>query len=328
MPRISIIVPVYKVEKYLEECIESILQQTFTDYELILIDDGSPDNCGKICDHYKLKDSRIKVIHQCNNGLSSARNAGLDTIEGEYISFIDSDDIVSSYYLEELYRLLISNNADIAVCNGVGFKSIEELNGFRSNHHRQQTCLNNREAVLLMYNNDTDRLPITAWGKLYKKELFDKLRFPVGKIHEDEFLIPIVIYKAKKIIWIKDSIYGYRERKDSIMHRRFSLIRYDAIEAFESCEVFFNSINEKQIADVIQKWELLTIAHFSLLARKVGIYKMLPMKYRMSRVRAFYTMKTFLSYDVYSYRLAKIYPLYISIEAHIRRLLQMIGLVK
>ncbi len=121
MPEISIILPIYKVEKYLPACVDSILEQTFTDFELIMVDDGSPDRCEAICEDYAKKDERIRVIWQENQGLSGARNTGLDAAVGKYITFVDSDDVVNIYYLEELLQALIGNKADVSVCNYLAF---------------------------------------------------------------------------------------------------------------------------------------------------------------------------------------------------------------
>ena len=327
MPIISVIVPVYKVEKYLEECIDSILFQTFADYELILIDDGSPDRCGEICDWYAKKDKRIKVIHQENKGLSAARNAGLDIAESDYITFIDSDDIVSIHYLEDLYQSLCLYNADITVCNIEDFST--EIEFERNGLLKNKFCLmSNKDAVFSLYSENVDRIFSSAWGKLYKKELFEKIRFPISKIFEDQFVIPIIFYNSKKVIWIDKKLYGYRQREGSIIRSGFSLKHYDDIEAMENCITYFESVFEFEIVESAKLKKKSLLAYYSLLSRKAGIYQNLPKKYQMSRVYAIYTMKRFLPYNVYSYRLAKIYPQYISIEAHIRRLLQMIGLIK
>ncbi len=325
MPKISVLVPVYKIEDYLCECIDSILAQTFTDFELILVDDGSPDQSGIICDNYAKTDSRIKVIHQQNSGISAARNAALDYSMGDYITFVDSDDVISIFYLEDLHNLLERYDADIVVCDSNSFRRLEEFNlAIRSDI--KPIVLDKKEAVLSLYDTVPSRMSVTAWGKLFKRDLFSKVRFSLGKIHEDQYIIPIVIHGSSKVVWIRDGLYGYRIREDSIMHRAFSVKRYDDIEAVETCIAFFNSISEIELADaaVKRKSELMTF--YSLLARKDGIYWEIPKKYRISRWRAIYIMRKTLPYDVYSYRLAQIYPRFVSIEAYFRRFLQMIGL--
>ena len=327
MPRISVIVPIYKVEKYLQECIESILAQTYIDFELILIDDGSPDCCGEICDAYVKRDKRIKVIHQQNKGLSAARNAGLDIAECDYITFIDSDDIVSIHYLEILYQSLCLFNADISVCNKEDF-STEIIFGYNDSVKNKSCLLNKKDAVLSLYSENIDRLFSSAWGKLYKKELFEKIRFPVGKIYEDQYIIPIIFYNSNTVVWTSKKLYGYRQREGSIIRRGFSLKHYDDIGAIENCISYFESVFEFEIVEAAKLKKKSLLAYYSLLSRKAGIYQNLPKIYKMSRVHAIYIMKKLLPYDVYSYRVAKIYPRYISIEAHIRRLFQIIGLIK
>ena len=155
MSLISIIIPVYKVEKYIHRCVDSILAQTFTDFELILVDDGSPDNCGKICDEYAEKDSRIVVIHQENGGLSAARNAGLDWVfehsDSQWISFVDSDDYVYPHYLEKLYQAVVENNTNISMCNFVNFSdSVPEC----SLNEKESRIISGLEACNKIYNND------------------------------------------------------------------------------------------------------------------------------------------------------------------------------
>ena len=177
---ISVIVPIYKVEKYLHKCIDSILAQTYTNLEIILVDDGSPDNCGKICDEYAAKDSRIKVIHQPNGGLSAARNAGLDIATGDYIGFVDSDDYIAPDMYEKLYNALVKNDADMAICDYQRFGNelpydemsltTEVITGLQA-MEKQNTVINCSFVV--------------AWSKLYKSFIFSNVRFPVGKINED-----------------------------------------------------------------------------------------------------------------------------------------------
>ena len=182
-PVISIIVPVYKVEKQLNKCIESILNQTFKDYELILVDDGSPDNCGHICDEYEKKDSRIKVIHKKNGGLSDARNAGLDIALGKYIGFVDSDDIIHPQMYEKLYNCINKSNLDIVQCKFKRFKSIEEININISDSELNFKEYNSQDAIIDLIDNN--KINVNAWNKLYKRELFQNERYPKGKIHED-----------------------------------------------------------------------------------------------------------------------------------------------
>ena len=325
MVEISVIVPVYKVERYLCECIDSILQQTFREFELILIDDGSPDRCGQICDEYAKADDRVRVIHQKNGGLSAARNAGLDLADGEFITFVDSDDILNRYYLQKLYEALTEYNADVAVCDSCNIVHKEDFQCPVTDRTTPCILMGHIEAVKSIYQYDKEQLPITVWGKLYKKELFANLRFPVGMIHEDEYLTPRLLYLSKRVIWIRQALYGYRQREESTMNRKFSIIRYDGIKAVDMCIEYFKSISEMEIAEVMKNRRNEIVAYFSFLARGAGIYRNVPVEYRMSRIRAIRTMRALLPYDLYAYRIAKFYPWYISAEAYIRRLLQFLG---
>ena len=224
---VSVIVPIYKVEAYLEKCIKSIQNQTYRDLEIILVDDGSPDSCGAICDAYAKDDARIKVVHKENGGLSDARNKGLDIASGDYILFVDSDDFIHPRMAEILFNNLQAADADIAVC---GFKQVEETDEvvFPNFIRGVSTADKNRiedtenaeifegQAIMnnLQYKN---LLTVVAWNKLYKAEIFKHLRYPKGRIHEDEFLIHHVLHLCSRIVYIKNELYYYLTRTDSIM---------------------------------------------------------------------------------------------------------------
>ena len=242
MSTISVIVPVYKVEKYLPQCIDSILAQTYKDFELILIDDGSPDNCGKMCDEYAQRDARVRVIHQKNGGLSAARNAGIDMAKGEYIAFVDSDDYVSEEYLEKLYSCLVCNNADISICGMLSFFDGKKLDSAES-IKKDRTVMTGREACLSIYKMD-GRVPVMAWGKMYKASLFDNIRYPNGLIHEDDATTPRLFYKAKNVAMFADALYFYRAREDSITNATFSAKRFDGVKAVDICIDFFSEKND------------------------------------------------------------------------------------
>ena len=173
---ISIIVPVYKVEKQLEICIKSILSQTFSNFELILVDDGSPDNCGNICDEYQKKDNRIKVIHKENGGLSDARNVGLDIASGKYIAFVDSDDIIHPRMYEILFECINKSNSDIVQCKFKKFKSLDEVKDDLDDYNGSFEKYDNKTAIMDMIDNNN--INVNSWNKLYKSELFETLRFP------------------------------------------------------------------------------------------------------------------------------------------------------
>lgn len=221
---ISVIVPVYKVEKYIDRCVNSILKQTFKDFELILVDDGSPDKCGKICDEYAKKDDRIIVIHKTNGGLSDARNVGIDwamkNSNSEWITFIDSDDWVHVDYLMNLLTATVDNNIDISVCsyiNTTGETNVEKENS--------PLNIELRGTEEFFINNNVNA--VVAWGKLYKKNLWIDIRYPYGKIHEDEFTTHKVLFKIKNIAYISQNLYYYYTNQNGIMHQKWTPKRLD-----------------------------------------------------------------------------------------------------
>jgi len=241
---VSVIVPIYKVEEYLEDCIESIINQTYKNIEIILVDDGSPDNCGKMCDEYALKDERIKVIHKENGGLSSARNAGLDIARGEYISFIDSDDYISKNFIKNLMKVMTEYNVEVAQCDFT--RKILDLNENEFINKDEVKILNKDEA---MYNLNilNHGKYVIACNKLYKKDLFEKIRFPKGKINEDTYVTYKIFYETEKNIAIlNQKLYFYRERNNSIMTNKFSIKNYDALEGYKSQVDFFKEKKQKK----------------------------------------------------------------------------------
>lgn len=246
MSKISIIVPIYNVEKYLEKCLESILGQTFKDFELILVDDGSPDNCGSICDRYLKLDSRVKVIHKENGGLSSARNAGLDIAIGEYVGFVDSDDWIDTNMYEILYSMAKETDADIIQCK---FKELYNENNINIKINTSKFKLIDKFEALnnLIDYGEMHVQMVVAWNKLYKKNLFDEIRFPNGKIHEDEFTTYKLLYKSKKVALIGNELYYYRQTPNSIMNAKFNKNRLDYLEALEESLIFFKKVNNEQL---------------------------------------------------------------------------------
>ena len=232
-PLISIIVPIYKVEHYIRRCIDSILSQTYTNLEIILVDDGSPDSCPGICDEYAFLDKRIKVIHKKNGGLSSARNAGLDIASGEYIGLIDSDDFIESDMYEELYKATLKYDADISVCG----RYIVEEDKITSYSDTQQPQVYNRYQALRQIALDDFYNGINnyAWDKLYKKSLFDNIRYPQGKHFEDIFTTYKLFSISSKIVHIQSPKYYYLQREDSIIGSTNTGSRYDYYKANTQC---------------------------------------------------------------------------------------------
>lgn len=228
---ISIIIPIYNVEKYLPACLDSIIGQTHKDLEIILVNDGSTDNCRQICEEYAEKDKRIKVIHRENGGLSDARNAGLEIATGDFISFVDSDDMISSDFYEKLLNALLSNDADIAECGFLKFETEQELKILPETPVSKIELFEAEEALELLMK---DYIQSMVWNKIFRKEIVIDSEFPKGKIHEDVFWTHQVIGNSRKIVKIHDILYFYRQQKNSIMGKRYSLHRLDAVEALEA----------------------------------------------------------------------------------------------
>ena len=222
---ISVIVPIYNVEKYLRKCIDSISNQTYRNLEIILVDDGSPDNCGKICDEYAKEDKRIRVIHKKNGGLSDARNAGIDIATGKYITFIDSDDYIENDYVNYLYDLIKKYNCDISIC-AYKLKVEDKINDFGKKYCEEKMTTEKCLERMLCERGFT----VSAWAKMYKSDLFNDVRFPIGKICEDNGTTYKLIKKCKNIIYGNIGKYIYIVRDDSIMNSKFSLKKMDLIE--------------------------------------------------------------------------------------------------
>lgn len=239
---ISVIVPVYNVENYLSKCIESLIEQTYKNLEIILVDDGSTDESGDICDKYMFKDTRIKVFHKKNGGLSDARNYGIERASGDYIAFLDSDDWVDSTLYENLYRLIKKYEADISICN---FKKSFDSNEIL-NKSGNEYIFSNEEALNEIYTERYVQM-ILAWNKLYKRSILIEEKYPIGKIHEDEFLTPKLLYKAKRIIYIDKELIYYRQTPNSIMNSSFNINKLDYIEALEKRRIFFMKSASKDL---------------------------------------------------------------------------------
>lgn len=222
---ISVIVPIYNVEKYLTQCIESIINQTYKNLEIILVDDGSKDNSGKICDEYQKKDSRIKVIHKENGGTSSARNEGLEISTGKYIQFVDSDDYIDLDMIEFLYKILKEENADISMC------SYYKLNKdkFTTNATEEKINYTSDEALqeLLL---DT-KIRCYVCNKLIDRKCIENIRFPVGRTFEDIITLTKIFTKADKLILVDKPKYYYRQRKGSILNNQTNELRLSYIQA-------------------------------------------------------------------------------------------------
>lgn len=226
---ISVIVPVYNVEKYLERCVKSIAAQTYKDLEILLIDDGSTDKSGKMCDDFQQTDSRIKAFHKQNGGLSDARNYGIEHSAGEFISFVDSDDYIDEKMLETLHRLITENDADLAVCSAMDVFEGKEITQVKE---IKEFNLNKVESYKYMLRGDG--IP-SACNKLYKRQTVGDVRFPVGKLYEDGFFTPQILKRVEKTAVTSKPMYYYFRRADSITTKPFRKGDLDVIEAYDKC---------------------------------------------------------------------------------------------
>ena len=240
---ISVIIPVYNVESYLKRCVDSVRQQTYIDLEIILVDDGSTDDSGKLCDNLAAEDNRIRVIHKENGGASSARNTGIDNAKGEYIGFVDSDDIVSEDLYMHLFELLRQNDADLSICGYVERNAIDD---------KTKSCFDGPDIdsknIRCLLSNDVYKIVseyttkhLVPWNKLYKKELFDGIRFKTGVHHEDTLIMPYIAEKCSKIVESETKLYCYLLREDSTsgVEKKSTKHMWDLLDALKDTCLFF-----------------------------------------------------------------------------------------
>lgn len=255
---ISVIVPVYKVEAYLGRCVRSILAQTYKNLEIILVDDGSPDNCGAMCDEFAALHSRIHVLHKKNGGLSDARNSGVEKSNGKYIAFVDSDDYIAPNYIQYLYDLAIQNQADISCCGWIktegdtaeyspdtAVPSVQVLTGIEACHG--------------LFDSMYMRL-VTAWGKLYRADLVKDYPFPKGRIHEDEATTCKYYYKSEKVAVGNQRLYAYYQNPKGIVRSQGNKLNEDKIWALEHKARFFEQHDQRGLAQAA--WD--DYAHFCI----------------------------------------------------------------
>lgn len=252
--KISVIVPVYNVEKDIENCLDSIIAQEYKNLQIILVDDGSTDNSGNICDKYSNIDTRIEVIHKQNRGLADARNVGLKHANGKYIAFLDSDDYIYPTFYKELYRMVKEHDADIGECDflRINIDKKEDAKKILEKQEEKfsQELLSNIEALKLLYG---PRLKpyikkVVVWNKIYKKDIFNDIRFPLGKLHEDEYTTYKILNKANKIVSTNKKLHGYMQTPNSIMRQEIKWQRIeDNLDAYIKSSEFFQNANNKEI---------------------------------------------------------------------------------
>ena len=248
-PLISVIIPIYGVEPYLRRAVDSVLRQTYRNLDIILVDDGSLDGCGKICDAYAAKEARVRVIHKENGGLSDARNAGLKIAGGDYIAFLDSDDYYAPRFIEILYEQICLQDADVAVCT---YEVTEEMQAAQEpdfaaackEYDRgeiQPVCYDRAQMLMNQYDAHCPDATyfIVAWNKLYKASLWKGITFPTGKIHEDEATIYKIFDKIQKGVYLRLPLYAYFSMPGSITRETFNLKRLDWMDALDDRIAFF-----------------------------------------------------------------------------------------
>ena len=248
MPEITVIVPVYNIAPYLPKCIDSLTRQTFEDFEVILVNDGSSDDSPEICRRIALQDARFRVIEQTNGGASKARNEGISSARGHYISFVDGDDYVSEIFLEQLYRSIVDNHAEISIC---GIQCVDTAchpipSPFSNNQVPEK--VSPREAVGWLGRNLVFGV---VWNKLYRKELFDLVRFTNGRTFEDELILHHIYDQCGTIATVNQKLYYYVQRSDSKMHESFSISKMDVIFAYIDRMVFL--LDNNYSSDVIMR---------------------------------------------------------------------------
>lgn len=250
--KVSVIVPVYNVEKYLRRCLDSIINQTYQNLEIILVDDESPDNCGAICDEYATKDQRIQVIHQKNGGLSAARNSGLDKATGDYVVFVDSDDWLAEEFVEKLHANAEQNA--LVVANLIFWES--DIKNWTAMAQRESETIDSHEFWRRTTENECTAY-IVAWSKLYPRKIFDNLRFTEGLFHEDEAILHHVIDQVSHVHVIYDPLYYYRQNKTSIMGQGFNPKRLDGFVAWAERLSYFRKNNMISHENALAKkyWE-------------------------------------------------------------------------
>lgn len=250
---VSIVVPIYDVQEYLDKCVQSIIHQTYTDLEIILVDDGSPDGCGDMCDQYACKDNRIKVIHKKNGGLSDARNRGIASATGKFITFIDPDDYIHYRFIEILMELAVKKHADIVVGDLQSFEDedcCKDKDIGRAELSRSQTLTSK-----YLYNKDFIKaktmILTVACGKLYEKKLFEGIEYPVGKIHEDTFTTYKLMERSCRVVYLQEPLYYWRQRKNSITHGKWTFSHLAQIEAFGEQLEYYHSLGKQRYVEIV-----------------------------------------------------------------------------
>lgn len=309
MDSISVIVPVYNVEKYFDCCIQSILNQTYQNLEIILVNDGSKDKSAAMCDRYAKADRRIKVIHKENGGLSSARNEGLNIATGEYVAFVDSDDYIHHKMYETIMERMKQTNAEIGICDYKEVTVNESPDLDKVPPNINSTLLTANEAHDAYYIYEKKARFIVAWNKIYKRKLFDDIRYPLGKIHEDTFTTYKVLFRTKRIVWVDYPFYFYRiDRDESIMNQEFCVKRLFILDALQDEMAFLREVGQTYLWGVVfmDYRDYITIFHKQMLADRMDLKQLKPyIKYLNQNLKHMKKMELEFKKRVKTYVLAK-----------------------
>lgn len=300
---LSFIVPVYKVEEYLDRCISSILNQTYMYFELILVDDGSPDSCGIICEQWKKKDARIRVFHQENGGLSKARNKGIQVAKGEYLLFVDSDDYIKSDYAERMLEKIVEEDAEIACCNFV----YEFMDGTEKTYKgtskagllSPRITVSGREFIQLWTNLGYTDLVI-MWNKIYHRSCFDSYRLPSKKLHEDEFSMHHLLYERNRIAWVPYAGYHYTIRSNSITGKGQNYPDY--MDALIDRTLFYIEKDDKPLCLQMQGRFLLSVKEAG---KKINDKEKRIRKKTLGTIFFKMLLKKWISFPVFAQRMMK-----------------------
>ncbi|MBR6127105.1 glycosyltransferase family 2 protein [bacterium] len=248
-PKVSIIIPVYNVKPYLEEALDSVINQTYKNLEIIVVDDGSDDGSEKICDEYTIKDNRIVLIRQKNAGLSAARNTGLDNMNGDFVGFLDADDVYHPEMIQKMLESMLFDNADCIVCKHVTFDETKKISFNKYKNNRNKKIYTTSEALKAIANGE---IHATAWDKLYKKNLFENIRYPIGQNYEDISTVLKIFEKTKKVLIINDKLVWYRKHTKSITSTNSFKNVQDLCKAYDCIELYI----KEHIPEIFTEKEL------------------------------------------------------------------------
>lgn len=287
-PSISVIVPVYKCEQYIESCVDSILNQTFTDFEIILVDDGSPDNSGKICDQLAEKHKKIVVLHQENQGQAAARNNGVKIARGEWLHFVDCDDHIHPKMLEALYNTVTENDVKLAMCSALQDVSLPEDFNCHKNFHFE-TFQMNEDNILKLCKNEKYYYWV-VWGKLIHKSIYEKHPLTEGRIYEDNAIVCKWLYEAKKVALTHTPLYFYYVNTSSTTKKEFTKKHLDVLWAFKEQIDFFNSINFKKMTEHLATYYFEISANMHYRAKTENAKELIPyIKNKENEIKSLYS---------------------------------------